>query len=45
MTAFSQIADLKVHYLLYGELKAHREATPRFGEGMKPIQATSRMLI
>lgn len=38
--AFSQIADLKVHDLLYGELKAHREATPRFGEGIKPGNLT-----
>nr|WP_245818442.1 type II restriction endonuclease [Roseomonas rosea] len=43
--AFSRIADLKVHYLPYGELKANREAIARFGEGMKPIQAIARNLV
>lgn len=39
--AFSRVADLKVRYLPYGELKANREAIARFGQGMKPIQAIS----
>lgn len=43
--AFSRIADLKVHYLPYGELKTHREAIARFGQGMKPIRAISRLLV
>lgn len=42
--AFSRVADLKVRYLPYGELKAHREAIARFGQGMKPIQAIAREL-
>ena len=43
--AFSRIGDLKVHYLPYGELKAHREAIARFGQGLKPIRAISRLLV
>ncbi|MFC7694470.1 type II restriction endonuclease [Paeniroseomonas aquatica] len=42
--AFSRVADLKVRYLPYGELKANRETIARFGHGMKPIQAISRLL-
>lgn len=42
--AFSRIADLKVHYLPYGELRINRDAIVRFGQGMKPIQAISRLL-
>lgn len=42
--AFSRIADLKVHYLPYGELRTNREAIARFGQGMKPVQAISRAL-
>lgn len=43
--AFSRVADLKVRYLPYGELKANRDAILRFGQGMKPIQAISRVLV
>ncbi|TDH62184.1 type II restriction endonuclease [Dankookia rubra] len=43
--AFSRVADLKVRYLPYGELKAHRETIAKFGHGMKPIQAISRALV
>ncbi|RTM05532.1 MAG: type II restriction endonuclease [Hyphomicrobiales bacterium] len=43
--AFSRIADLKVRYLPYGELKSNREAIARFGHGMKPIQAITRQLV
>lgn len=43
--AFSRIADLKVHYLPYGELRTHREAIARFGEGMKPMRSISRLLV
>lgn len=42
--AFSRIADLKVHYLPYGELRSNRDAIARFGQGMKPVQAISRAL-
>jgi len=42
--AFSRIADLKVRYLAYGELKHNREAIAKFGHGMKPIHAISRTL-
>lgn len=42
--AFRRIADLKVKYLPYGELKAHKDAITRFGSGMKAIQAVSRDL-
>jgi type II restriction enzyme len=43
--AFSRVSDLRVRYLPYGELKAHREAIARFGHGMKPIQAIARELL
>lgn len=43
--AFSRVADLKVHYLPYGDLKANREAIARFGQGMKPIRAIARELV
>jgi len=42
--AFSRIADLRVHYLPYGELRTNREAIARFGQGMKPVQAISHLL-
>lgn len=43
--AFSRVADLKVRYLPYGELEAHRDAIARFGSGMKAIHAVSRALV
>lgn len=43
--AFSRVADLRVRYLPYGELKANRQAIARFGQGMKPIRAIARELI
>lgn len=43
--AFSRVADLKVRYLPYGELKANRESIAKFGHGMKPIQAIARELV
>ncbi|MCO6419318.1 hypothetical protein JYK14_24610 [Siccirubricoccus sp. KC 17139] len=43
--AFSRVADLKVRYLPYGELKANRETIARFGHGMKPIRAIARELV
>ena len=42
--AFSRVADLKVRYLSYGELRSNRDDIARFGHGMKPIQAISRVL-
>ncbi|SUA47488.1 hypothetical protein [Nocardia africana] len=42
--AFSRVADLKVRYLPYGELRAHREAIMRFGTGMRPIEELARDL-
>ena len=43
--AFSRVADLKVRYLPYGELKANRETIAKFGHGTKPIRAISRELV
>jgi type II restriction enzyme len=42
--AFRGVADLRVRYLPYGELERHRESMARFGEGLKAIQAVSRVL-
>lgn len=42
--AFLGVADLRVRYLAYGELERHRESMARFGEGLKAIQAVSRVL-
>lgn len=43
--AFSRIADLKVRYLPYGELKANKESIAKFGHGMKPIRSIARELV
>ncbi|MBC7906209.1 MAG: type II restriction endonuclease [Rhodospirillaceae bacterium] len=43
--AFSRIGDLKVRFLPYGELKANREAMAKFGQGMKAVEAVSRVLV
>ncbi|MBY0493908.1 MAG: type II restriction endonuclease [Cyanobacteria bacterium] len=42
--AFRAIGSLRVRYLPYGELERHRENMARFGEGLKAIQAVSRLL-
>jgi len=42
--AFSRVADLSVRYLPYGELRKNRDAIARFGHGLKPIEAISRLL-
>lgn len=42
--AFSRVADLKVRYLPYGELRTNREAIMRFGKGLHPIEALARDL-
>lgn len=42
--AFSRVADLQVRYLPYSELDANRDAILRFGQGLKPIEAISKLL-
>jgi type II restriction enzyme len=42
--AFKSVAALSVRYLPYGELERHRENIARFGEGLKGIQAVSRVV-
>ena len=42
--AFSRVADLRVRYVPYGELKTHRESIARFGAGLKGIEAIAREL-
>ena len=42
--AFSRVADLRVRYLGYSDLRDNREAIARFGQGMKPIEALARAL-
>ena len=43
--AFSRIGELQVRFLPYGELKANREMMARFGQGMKAVEAVSRVLV
>lgn len=42
--AFSRVRDLKVRFIPYSELAAHREPIARFGHGMKAIEAIAREL-
>ena len=42
--AFSRVADLRVRFLPYSELEAHRHSMARFGQGMKAIEAVARTL-
>lgn len=42
--AFSRVADLRVRYLRYSDLRANREAMARFGHGLKPIEALAKSL-
>jgi type II restriction enzyme len=42
--AFRAIESLRVRFLPYSELERHRESMARFGEGLKAIQAVSRLL-
>lgn len=42
--AFQSLSGLCVRYLPYGELERHREGMARFGEGLKAIQAVSRII-
>lgn len=42
--AFSRIGDLGVRFLPYSELTRNRESIARFGSGMRPMEAISRVL-
>jgi type II restriction enzyme len=42
--AFRPVSHLHVRYLPYSELEKNREAIVRFGQGLKPIEAISRLL-
>ncbi len=42
--AFSRVIDLDVGFIPYSQLKEHREAIARFGQGMKGIEAIARRL-
>jgi type II restriction enzyme len=42
--AFSRVADMRVRYLRYSDLRDNREQIVRFGQGMKPIEALARAL-
>jgi type II restriction enzyme len=42
--AFSRIGELPIRYLPYGELRQQREAIARFGSGLKPVFAISKLL-
>ena len=43
--AFSRVADMKVRFIPYGELRTNKEALVRFGSGMKGVQAISKDLV
>lgn len=43
--AFQRISDLQVRYLPYSELERHRESMARFGQGLKPVETVSRLLV
>jgi type II restriction enzyme len=42
--AFRGIADLRVRFLSYGDLEKNRQAMAIFGEGLKAVQAVSKVL-
>ena len=42
--AVSQVADVRVRFLPYSALAAHRGTTARFGHGMKAVEAVARTL-
>ncbi len=42
--AFSKIEELNFRYLSYGELRNQRDAITRFGSGLKPMLAISKVL-
>ncbi|MBI2751899.1 MAG: type II restriction endonuclease [Betaproteobacteria bacterium] len=43
--AFRRVADLRVHFLPYGELERNREAMARFGTGLKAVEAVARAIV
>ncbi|OYZ23556.1 MAG: type II restriction endonuclease [Bdellovibrio sp. 28-41-41] len=43
--AFKSIRELQARYLPYNELLKHKEAMGRFGQGLKAIEAVSKLLI
>lgn len=43
--AFRRVADLQMRYLPYSELERHRGSMARFGEGLKAVEAISRVLV
>ena len=42
--AMKAVAGLRVRYLSYGDLDAHRGAMARFGNGLRPVEAIARVL-
>lgn len=42
--AFRRIGRLAPRYLPYSELRTHREAIARFGQGIRPIESIARQL-
>ena len=43
--AFSRVKELGIRYVPYGELERQREVIARFGSGLKPLQAISKVLV
>ncbi|MBI2920803.1 MAG: type II restriction endonuclease [Planctomycetes bacterium] len=43
--AFATIAEMRMRYLPYGDLMKNHEAMGRFGQGLKAIEAVSRVLV
>lgn len=42
--AFRRIGQLAPRYLPYSELRTHREAIARFGQGLRPVESLARIL-
>ena len=42
--AMKAVASLRVRYLSYGDLEAHRGAMARFGNGLRAVEAIARVL-
>src|SRR3546814_16059174 len=42
--AFSRVAELNLRYLPYSDLETPHPSIPRFGQGLKPIEAITRDL-
>jgi type II restriction enzyme len=43
--AFKNISSLSIRFLPYSEMETHRHTMGRFGEGLKAIEAVSRLLV